>query len=262
MRVGPRLPLFSASQFGHAAVGRAVERGDGFYPEPADGDRPAAPGVVDVHTSRPFPPAGPAGRVCVRAYHARCRDQPEAARGGPDRWGAGLYGVLAVAIVVGGYARSRDVRMLDGVRSVTPRRACCRACGATHVLSPAWSVLRRRDGAEVIGEALRLAAGGHGHRWTAGRVGRPPGTVRGWLRSFRARAEPCGARRAVGVRAGSRRVWCGHAGRERASRRDRGVMLALRAWVLRFGRDPHADAWEGAVWITGGLLCGRPPLPP
>lgn len=71
-----------------------------------------------------------------------------------------------------GYARSREVRMLDGVRSLRPRRACCRGCGATHVLS-SWSVPRRRDGAEVIGDALRLAAGGEGHR----RIARTPGNA-------------------------------------------------------------------------------------
>ena len=38
-------------------------------------------------------------------------------------------------------------------------------------------------------------------------------------------------------------------------------MLAVRAWVLRFGRD-ELGPWERAVWLTGGLLHGRPPLPP
>lgn len=39
------------------------------------------------------------------------------------------------------------------------------------------------------------------------------------------------------------------------------IMLAVRAWVLRFGRDA-LSSWERAVWLTGGLLHGRPPLPP
>ena len=54
-----------------------------------------------------------------------------------------------------GFARSREVRMLDGVRRLRPRRASVARCDATHVLCPSWSVPRRRDGAEVIGEALR-----------------------------------------------------------------------------------------------------------
>jgi len=39
------------------------------------------------------------------------------------------------------------------------------------------------------------------------------------------------------------------------------IMLAVRAWVLRFGPE-HAGAWERAVCLTGGLLWGRPAQPP
>jgi hypothetical protein len=99
-----------------------------------------------------------------------------------------------------GCARSREVRLAREVCSVTPRRARCEACETTHVLSPAWLVPRRRDGAEVIGEALRLAVGGMGHRTIARRLGRPPGTVRGWLRAAR--------RRASGLRACATRWTC------------------------------------------------------
>jgi Domain of unknown function (DUF6431) len=88
-----------------------------------------------------------------------------------------------------GFARERQVRMLDGVRTVKPRRAYCQRCEATHVLLPAWAVPRRRDGAEVIGEALLDKAQGLGHRGIAARLARPPGTVRGWLRAFARRAE-------------------------------------------------------------------------
>jgi hypothetical protein len=122
-----------------------------------------------------------------------------------------------------GFARSREVRMRDGVRALTPRRACCQGCGATHVLAPSWSVPRRRDGAEVIGEALAQAALGAGHRSIGRRLGRPAGTVRGWLRAARARAEePAGVRRQVGVRARPRPAGRGHSGRQRAGRRGRG----------------------------------------
>jgi hypothetical protein len=50
------------------------------------------------------------------------------------------------------------------------------------VLLPAWCLPRRRDAAEVVLNALRAKAGGDGHRRIAERLGRPPGTVRGWLR--------------------------------------------------------------------------------
>jgi hypothetical protein len=92
-----------------------------------------------------------------------------------------------------GFAREREVRMLDSVRSLRPRRACCHRCESTHVLLPAWSVPRRRDGAEVIGTALLAKAEGDGHRTIAARLGRPPGTVRGWLRAFARRAEAVGS---------------------------------------------------------------------
>jgi hypothetical protein len=88
-----------------------------------------------------------------------------------------------------GFAREREARMLRGVRSIRPRRAYCRCCEDTHVLSPAWSVPRRRDGAEVIGAALRQAAGGDGHHRIARRLDRSPATVRGWLRAARSRSE-------------------------------------------------------------------------
>jgi hypothetical protein len=160
-----------------------------------------------------------------------------------------------------GFARSREVRLLHGTRSVTPRRACCHGCGVTHVLCPAWSVPRRRDSAEVIGEALRLATQGEGHRRIARRLDRPPGTVRGWLRAGRSRAESL---RACATK------WVVSLDHERAAVAPAGtglgdaleaIMLAVRAWVLRFGRR-SIGTWELAVCLTGGLLYGRPPLPP
>jgi hypothetical protein len=36
------------------------------------------------------------------------------------------------------------------------------------------------------------------------------------------------------------------------------IMLAVRAWVLRFAHDELCP-WERAVWMTGGLLHGSPP---
>ena len=95
--------------------------------------------------------------------------------------------------VLGGWgnAAERRVRVLDGddVR-FSPRRSRCRGCEATHVLLPAWCLLRRADAGEVIGAALEAAAAGGGHRKVAGLVGRPVSTVRGWLRRFAGRAEP------------------------------------------------------------------------
>ncbi len=161
-----------------------------------------------------------------------------------------------------GFARPREVRMLHGVRSVTPRRAYCQGCGVTHVLAPAWSVPRRRDGAEVIGEALAHAARGEGHHLIARRLGRPPGTVRGWLRAARARAESlraCGAKWTHSLDPGELAAVT-PAGSELGDAVE-AIMLAVRAWVLRFGHG-HVGPWERAVCLTGGLLHGRSRLPP
>ena len=97
--------------------------------------------------------------------------------------------------VLGGWgdARLRRVRAAEGPDDtdvvLVPRRSRCRGCGATHVLLPAWCLLRRADAAAVIGAALVAAAAGDGHRRIAGLAGRPASTVRGWLRRFAGRAE-------------------------------------------------------------------------
>ena len=158
-----------------------------------------------------------------------------------------------------GFARSREIRTLDGVRSFRPRRALCAGCGITHVLCPAFSVPRRRDSAEVIGEALRLAVGGDGHRRIASKLKRPPATVRGWLRVARQHAgdlRACATRQLVALDAevGAPTM----AGSELGDAVE-AMMLAVRAFRLRFGALDQADVWERAAWLTGGLLQGRPP---
>jgi Homeodomain-like domain len=80
-----------------------------------------------------------------------------------------------------GHARRRSVR---GVGDLRPRRARCRSCLVTHVLLATSCLLRRADGVEVIGAALRAKAAGSGHRPIAERLGRSASTVRGWLRAF------------------------------------------------------------------------------
>lgn len=86
-----------------------------------------------------------------------------------------------------GYARTRTVRDVGAARlTVTPRRGRCAGCGATHVLLPAALTARRADSTAMIGAALLAKAEhGHGHRRIAAAVGRPPSTVRRWLRGVR-----------------------------------------------------------------------------
>ena len=79
--------------------------------------------------------------------------------------------------VLGGWgnARLRRVRAAEGPDDtdvvLVPRRSRCRGCAATHVLLPAWCLLRRADAAAVIGAALEAAAAGDGHRKIAGLAG-------------------------------------------------------------------------------------------
>jgi hypothetical protein len=97
----------------------------------------------------------------------------------------GCAGVLAGW----GWARARTVRGPDGGVRVVPRRSRCAGCRATHVLLPVLLLVRRADTAAVIGAALAARAAGMGHRRIAARLGRPAGTVRGWLRRFTSRVE-------------------------------------------------------------------------
>lgn len=155
-----------------------------------------------------------------------------------------------------GHARERKLRMLDGERVLRPRRACCHACETTHVLLAAWSVPRRRDGAEVIGEALLAKAHGAGHRVIAARLGRPPGTVRGWLRAFARRAEAisvCARRWAYAIDA---TITPGTPvfGSPLADAVD-ALAITARACRLRLGM--RGSPWELSVALTGGLLHGR-----
>ena len=57
------------------------------------------------------------------------------------------------------------------------------------MLLPASGLVRRADAVAVIGAALLARVGGTGHRVIAAELGRPAGTVRGWLRRFAACAE-------------------------------------------------------------------------
>ncbi|MGH3262216.1 MAG: hypothetical protein ACRDNS_09495 [Trebonia sp.] len=154
-----------------------------------------------------------------------------------------------------GWARERTVRMLDGVRALRPRRGKRRGCESTHVLLPAWSVPRRLDGAEVIGDALLSSALGAGHRTIAAELGRPAGTVRGWLRAFRRRAgaiELCARRwrREIDITLPPGRP----SGSPLADAVD---ALAVAARAIRAQLGMRASAWELSVALTGGLLHGE-----
>jgi hypothetical protein len=90
-----------------------------------------------------------------------------------------------------GRARQRVIELPGGVWArLRPARARCRACGRTQALLPGWCAPRRAHGIAVIATAAAAALEGTGCRVIAARLGVPAGTVRGWLRRLRARAEP------------------------------------------------------------------------
>src|SRR5512144_2112197 len=244
---------------------RAVERRDGSVGGANRGHQSGRRSGRASHTSRPFPAAPWSGSLDAACVNRRSSMLSIALS--EERLEADLASSALTCpgcsrrLSPWGYARAREVRLLGGVRSVRPRRALCRGCDATHVLSPSWSVPRRRDGAEVIGEALRQAAFGDGHRPIARRLDRPPGTVRGWLRAARARAEnlrACATKWAYSL--DHELVGVTPAGSELGDAVE-AIMLAVRARVLRFGRG-QTGPWDVAVWLTGGLLSGPTTLPP
>lgn len=93
------------------------------------------------------------------------------------------------ALVPWAHARTRVVRLVGFDERRSLRRSRCSSCKKTHVLMPNDTLVRRRDGIEIIGPALVEAAKGTGHRKIATRLGLPPETVRGWLRRARSRVE-------------------------------------------------------------------------
>ena len=100
-----------------------------------------------------------------------------------------ICGVCGGRLAPWGHARWRKLRDRGRFVRLRPRRARCASCLVTHVLLPVVALLRRRDLAEVIGEALRSRhLDGISRRAVAERAGVHPDTARGWLRRCAARA--------------------------------------------------------------------------
>jgi len=112
--------------------------------------------------------------------------------------------------------------------TVTPRRARCADCAATHVLLPGALSVRRADSTEAIGTALLAKAGGAGHRSIAARLHRPVSTVRRWLRGAR----------------GEHAEWLYQRGVQRAARLNR-ELLATRL-----------DPFKSTLWHALNILAG------
>lgn len=150
-----------------------------------------------------------------------------------------------------GHARERTVR---GVGPVRPRRARCGSCLATHVLLAVSCLLRRADGVEAIGAALRLKATGVGHRPIAAVVGRPPSTVRGWLRAFARNAEAVRARCTVLLAAFDPLAGPTPARSCPFADAVEAVGACAAAARRRLGPVGAVSPWQTAAGITDGLL--------
>ena len=250
---------------------RAVDGGDGVVAPWRGGRRPGACRLVDVQHDSPLPGRhgiwkGSLTVSELTIFDALDRDHPGSAWRPPWRPGSSRARRARHGSRRGG-SRAHARCGCCTARGIAPRRARCAACETTHVLSPSWLVPRRRDGAEVIGEALRLAALGVGHRVIARRLGRPPGTVRGWLRAGRRRAQSlraCAIRRTCSLDLELGAVT--PAGSELGDAVE-AIMLAVRAWVpaLRPRRHRRVGASglpdrRAALGPTGApAVAGRSP---
>jgi transposase-like protein len=154
-----------------------------------------------------------------------------------------------------GHARWRSSRREQGAVRHRPRRASCTGCAKTHVLLSSTWLSRRADAVSVIGSALLAKAAGQGHRAIAAVLGRPPSTVRGWLRRFGARAEQ--------IRVLFTRLLHTHDPQAGPLLPRESVFAdalealgrAGAAGVRRLGSYPP---WEFASWVSAGLLLAPP----
>ncbi len=154
---------------------------------------------------------------------------------------------------LGPWGRSvrRELRRLLGSEWIRPRRSRCRSCKKSHVLLPDSTLLRRRDGVEVIGTALLMRAEGASAARIASALVRSVEIVRGWLACFRDNVEAIRAHFTRWARVldplGEPIEPAGSAFKDAVS----AIGVASRAAVLRFGPRPQ---WSFASVLSGGGL--------
>jgi hypothetical protein len=141
-----------------------------------------------------------------------------------------------------------------------PRRGRCEACAGTQMLLPVSLLPRRVDAAVVIVSAIEARAAGARPGDIADDLGRPEGTVRGWLSAFRKLA---GTWRRVftslaGAVAPAAAALAGVAGRPVLAEAV-AAAAALTAALARAG-TPGVSRWKVAVAASGGLLIAPPRL--
>ena len=150
-----------------------------------------------------------------------------------------------------GHARGRVLRGGDRCEVLRPRRGRCRSCGVTQVFLPDVCLARRRDPVEVIGSVLVANAGGVGYRRIAQRTGIPAGTVRGWVRRFKATADLVRSHFSVWAHRLDPLAAPVVPGGSVFADALEAIGLAARAATLRFG---PRGSWGWASAMSGGWL--------
>jgi len=153
---------------------------------------------------------------------------------------------------------SRTVR--DGTdRRIWIRRSKCIACGISHCLLPAFCLLGRLYGSEVIGPALAAIVAGELTAAVATAAGFPYTTVRDWRRRHRDRAPVLAAGfAALAIELGAEALTLG-APAERAALEALGW-----AWAVarrRFGMAV-APLWRFWALVGGGQALSTTTHPP
>jgi hypothetical protein len=120
------------------------------------------------------------------------------------------------------------------------------------VLLPVTCLARRADEAAVIGAALEAKAAGAGHRPIAVLLGRPPSTVRGWLRAFAARAEL--VRQAFTALAAGLVADPPLPGPAGSAVADAVAAVAAAAAAVRLAAVGEVARWQLAAAVTCGML--------
>ncbi len=175
---------------------------------------------------------------------------------------AGLapWGHARVRLVRGVAWAEAELAAEEEWEAFRPRRGRCQVCGATQVLLPVSLLPRRVDTAEVIVSAVEARAAGARPRDIADDLGRPEGTVRGWLSAFRRLA---GRWRHL-FTALAQAV--APAGPPLAGAAGRGALAeavaAAAALAAALGRAGMVmvPRWKVAVAASGGLLIAPPRL--
>lgn len=137
-------------------------------------------------------------------------------------------------------------------RLIWVRRSRCVPCRVSHCLLPAFCLLRRLYGVEVIGPALKAILDGALTKTVADDGGSPYTTVRDWRRRHRERAPVLAAGFAALA------VELGGGAPELASVPERAALQALdRAWAVARSRfDAVPGRWRFWSVVSGGEALG------